>query len=440
VGRGRKATKAAADAAGAATGAAKAADAGSLPEWASGLTPVQYGAVLKGAQAYGLEPEAFLDLRNRARDAGATSEDFKKGRRHLMTVIAQSEPPVPNRPGNTPVYNPLLARADGSRVISEELVPEADKAAAELGRPRAPTAAEASAGTPSRDEMLGFLLRPVEQGGAGFTEAQIGGFNDAEIADTYNQVKPVVDKAGAKRGGKRPPAQDITSNVASDPASRPPSGENDTLPSTEGAVEAATKQASGKRGPGRPRKNPQAAAPAPAAKPAAAATTAKPNPADFSTVNWNQFQSGVRPNNPGDWSNLKAADFKKALDSGSPNPTPGAPPPPGGDGGGGRTPPTEKPSPWHEQAGWNKPFLQTAAEHAWRNLPDYITISALGYGGTRLLNSGGQQQNEQAMQQAMPVDMADEFLRQRGLMPPLQPNPADYGPSPEDRIRQMRGQ
>lgn len=410
MGRGSRAARAAANVGDAAGGAAKATDA--LPKWASGLNQIQYAAVLKGAQAYGLEPEAFLDLRNRARDAGATSEDFKKGRDHLMAFIASKEGSAAGGGNAPPRQNPA-----------------------------APASPSPDDGTPSRDEMLGFLLRPVEQGGAGFTEAQIGGFNDAEIADTYQQVKPVVDKAGAKRGGKKTPAEDITSNVAPDPASRPPSGENDTLPSTEGAVEAATKQA-GKRGPGRPRKNPQAAAATPAAKPAAtqAAAPAKPDPADFSTVNWNQFQSGVRPNDPGDWSNLKAADFKNALNSGSPNPTPGAPPPPGGGGGKGPTPPTEKAAPWYEQAGMSKPFLQSAAEHVYRNLPNYATFAALGYGANRLLNSGGQQQSEQAMSQAMPVDMADEFLRQRGLMPPLQPNPADYGPSPEDRIRQMRGQ
>lgn len=421
MGRGSRAARAAANAGDAVGAAAKATDA--LPKWASGLTPVQYGAVLKGAQAYGLEPEAFLDLRNRAVAAGATSQDFKKGRDHLLALVASKE-------------DAPAAGATEPKAGREAFSPP------EKGWPSGTESfTGASDGTPSRDEMLGFLLRPVEQGGAGFTEAQIGGFNDAEIADTYNQVKPVVDKAGAKRGGKRPPAQDITSNVASDPASRPPSGENDTLPSTEGAVEAATKQA-GKRGPGRPRKNPQAAATTAAAKPTAKpeAAPAKPDPADFSTVNWNQFQSGVRPNNPGDWSNLKAADFKNALNSGSPNPTPGAPPPPGGGGGKGPTPPTEKPAPWYEQAGMSKPFLQSAAEYGYRNLPNIATIAALGYGGYRLLNSGGQQQNQTAMQQAMPVEMADEFLRQRGLMPPLQPNPADYGPSPEDRIRQMRGQ
>jgi hypothetical protein len=420
-GRGRKAGKAAANVGDAAAGAAKAAD--ELPAWASGLTPVQYSAVLKGAERWGLEPEAFAELRQRAKSAGATSEDFKKGREHLMALIASKEDDAAGASSPTPTKDAAAREAF---------------APPEKGWPSGTESFASKDGdSPGRDEMLGFLLRPVEQGGAGFTEAQIGGFNDAEIADTYKQVKPVVEKAGSKRGGKTPPAEDITSNVDSDPAARPPSGENDTLPSTEGAVEAATKQASGKRGPGRPRKNPQAAAPAPAAKTAAAATTAKPNPADFSTVNWNQFQPGRLPSaDPSDWSNLNADTFQRALNAGAPNPTPVSPP----SGGNMQPPPTEKAAPWYEQAGMKKPFIQSAGEFAYKQLPNIATLAALGYGGYRLLTSGGQQ-GDPATSQAMPRAMAEEVLRQRGLLPPLQQaNPADYGPSPEDRIRQMRGQ
>lgn len=67
-----------------------------------------------------------------------------------------------------PVYSPLLAREDGSRTISEGLVKAADAEAATLGRPRAPTEAEAadrgaSAAPVSTDDLVEAQKFALEQ-------------------------------------------------------------------------------------------------------------------------------------------------------------------------------------------------------------------------------------------------------------------------------------
>lgn len=101
--------------------------------------------------------------------APVTSADNAMPPTQPATEAAATAAVAPARPGGAPVYHPLLARDDGSRVISESLVAEADKVAAELGRPRAPTEAELAAqalpkpGTFTVKDVLAGRVAPPQQ-------------------------------------------------------------------------------------------------------------------------------------------------------------------------------------------------------------------------------------------------------------------------------------